>query len=572
MKRLLPLLLVAATNLSAQPWSQWGGTADHHSSTPAIGRYLGRIEAEIVLDPNAEAMEAQAAGNLLAHYPVPIVDGDDVFVVKKSGPFTSAQTRETQTWNVVAMRRANGVLADQWTYPTDWKPVPFGSASWEPVYHPAITADALFAPGAGGTIDKIRRSDGTRIARYNPFGAIVDATIFVTGPPAIDAAGNVYYNAMQFTASTPWANDPPNSWLVRVAADGTITKATFTSLTPNAPRANDQCRTTFAADITPWPPSRDAVAPSARCGAQRPGMNVAPAIAPDGTVYTISRAHLNDRWGYLVAANANLTPKWAASLRNRFHDGCGVSLPSNGTLGGCRDGSNSGVDPADNESGSGRVNDNATSSPVVAPDGNILYGSYTRYNYSQGHLMMFGPTGNFINSYGWGWDLTPAIYPHDGTYSIVLKENHYSTGSYCNDVWCPNDRTLNTPWDPEWYFITQLNAALEPEWKFQSRNTQSCVRRPDGSVLCFDTNPHGFEWCVNAVAVDSRGTVYATSEDGNLYAIGQGGFEAGRIFLRLALGAAYTPTSIGSDGRIYTQNDGNLFIIDETPRRRVVKR
>jgi outer membrane protein assembly factor BamB len=91
-------------------------------------------------------------------------------------------------------------------------------------------------------------------------------------------------------------------------------------------------------------------------------------------------------------------------------------------------------------------------------------------------------------------------------------------------------------------------------------------------VQCFDSHPNGFEWCVNAVAVDSRGVVYATSEDGNLYAVNQGGTLAGRIFLRLALGAAYTPTSIGPDGRIYTQNDGSLFIIDETPKRRIVKR
>jgi hypothetical protein len=31
--------------------------------------------------------------------------------------------------------------------------------------------------------------------------------------------------------------------------------------------------------------------------------------------------------------------------------------------------------------------------------------------------------------------------------------------------------------------------------------------------------------------------------------------------LKLALDAAYTPLSIGSDGKIYTQNDGHLFVI-----------
>ena len=70
-------------------------------------------------------------------------------------------------------------------------------------------------------------------------------------------------------------------------------------------------------------------------------------------------------------------------------------IPPNGTPGGCRSGAFTGVDPADNQPGSGRVSDNGTSSPVVAPDGRIFYGSYTRYNYSQGHLMSFNPDGTF---------------------------------------------------------------------------------------------------------------------------------------------------------------------------------
>jgi outer membrane protein assembly factor BamB len=60
-----------------------------------------------------------------------------------------------------------------------------------------------------------------------------------------------------------------------------------------------------------------------------------------------------------------------------------------------------------------------------------------------------------------------------------------------------------------------------------------------------------------------NGVIYANSEDGNLYAIAQGGMEKQRIFMLLALGAAYTPLSIGPDGRIYTQTAGHLFVIGE---------
>ena len=80
--------------------------------------------------------------------------------------------------------------------------------------------------------------------------------------------------------------------------------------------------------------------------------------------------------------------------------------------------------------------------------------------------------------------------------------------------------------------------------------------------------PHGvkgrysfFEWCVNAPAVDVNGTVFSNSEDGNLYEIDRNGNLVNIVFTQLAIGAAYTPLSIGPDGRVYTQNDGRMFVI-----------
>jgi hypothetical protein len=56
------------------------------------------------------------------------------------------------------------------------------------------------------------------------------------------------------------------------------------------------------------------------------------------------------------------------------------------------------------------------------------------------------------------------------------------------------------------------------------------------------------------------------SEDGNTYELPQGNcgvFTAstGKMFLNSAVGAAYTPLSIGSDGKAYTQNNGQLFVV-----------
>src|SRR2546421_54337 len=54
---------------------------------------------------------------------------------------------------------------------------------------------------------------------------------------------------------------------------------------------------------------------------------------------------------------------------------------------------------------------------------------------------------------------------------------------------------------------------------------------------------------------------YANSEDGNLFAITSNGNLKQKIFQQLAIGAAYTPASIGGDGKLYSQNDGHLYVV-----------
>ena len=391
----------------------------------------------------------------------------------------------------------------------------------------------------------------------------LDPDTFTAGPLTADGAGNIYYNVLKFNHGNPWDADIVNSWLVKVSPNGFIRTATITSLTPGAPGGNDKCLGVFDEAQLPWPPSPFAVPATVKCGTQRAGLNIAPAVAPDGTIYTVSVAHLWSREAYLIAANPDLSPKWRASLRDRLHDGCNVLLPPNGTPNGCRTGAITGVDPAQNRPGAGRVLDDSTSSPVVAPDGSVFYGAYTRYNYAQGHLMKFSSTGQFLAAYRFGWDDTPAVYAHDGTYSVITKDNQYGeTGSYCNDeTFCPSDRTAYNPGYPEAYFITRLNAGLQIESRWQNTNPLSCSRDDHGHVTCVNDHPAGFEFCVNAPAVDRFGNVYNNSEDGNVYVVRPNGTLREHLFLDSALGAAYTPLSIGADGKVYTQNDGHLFVV-----------
>jgi outer membrane protein assembly factor BamB len=534
-------------------WPQWGQNQQHEGFVNVRGQKTSQIIAGLTYDPFASMEQAANFGALAVHYQAPLVEGNDLWMEVKTGAYTGDNSWGTQIWNEAGYEWQNGRLLRKWIFASDWKPEPQVFAEYsEPVFHAVMSRDQIYVPGFGGTLFRLGKSNGSLISRINPFG-VIDPDIYVAGVPSADDAGNVYYNALKLGGL-----ETVDSWLVKVSPSGRASKVRYSKLLGGA--APKTCLTEFSPQDLPWPPSADAVPPSRACGQERPGLNIAPAVAPDGTVYTLSRANLEFRmagsyYSFLIAVNPDLTPKWVASLRGRLNDGCDVLLPQSGTPGGCRLGSRKGVDPAQNTRPAGRVLDASSSSPTILPDGSIIYASYTRYNWYRGHLFKFSAYGQFLASYDFGWDDTLAVYQHNGRYSIIGKDNHYSAGSYCDDfVFCPP-----TPGGP--YYMTQLGPNLNVEWRFQSTNTESCTRNPDGTISCVDDHPFGFEWCINGPAIDADGTVYANSEDGSIYAIAQGGNLRGALFLNSAISAAYTPLSIDQAGRIYAENDGHLLVI-----------
>ncbi len=564
---LVVIFLLAGLPVRAQEWAQWGRNAQHTSATSIVGQAARHILADVVYDPFAAAEKASplAEGELLVHYQVPVLDGNDVFMEFKGGQYTGLEHWQTQTWSERRLVWRDGHLEKRWAFTSDWKPEPIGNGVngpvFEPVFHAALAGPYLYLPGAGGSVLKLDKLSGRLVARVSPFGPL-DPDTYVAGPLTADAAGNVYYNALKLRHGQEWTADVAGAWLVKISPDGKARTATFASLVPGAP-SGDQCLGTFANSQLPWPPAPDAVPPQVPCGSQRPGLNLAPAVAADGTVYTASVAHLSSSTAYVIAVHPDLTPKWATSLRDRFADGCDVLLPPSGSPGGCRPGSHPGVDPAQNRPGAGQIIDDSTASPVVAPDGSVFFGVVTRYNWFQGHMVKLSPAGDVVAYYPFGWDITPGLRAHDGTYSLVTKENRYTdTGSYCDvEAFCPADRTASDPASPAGYFITQLDPGLKVEWRWQNTNTESCARDRKGRITCVDDHPEGFELCVNAPAIDGEGQIYANAEDGYLYVLRPDGTLRDHLFLDTALGAAYTPVSLGGDGRIYTQNDGHLFVV-----------
>jgi hypothetical protein len=587
---------VGSQNASNAPfWPQWGANPQHSGMVAATGQPLNNTLANFAYDPFVDQEKAEntpffGEPTLTVHEQAPIVDGTDTYMVMKKGDYNSCSpvgqwedggdcgpnSWNSMIWTEQRFSWVNNQLVEVWNFGSDWVPEPNatdfsqgfpGLQGWEPVFHPVAANNFLYVPGAAGTVWKVDKNTGISASLINPFVAnagVTAANTFVSGPLTADANGNIYYDVIQLNITgNPWGqNDVAGAWLVKIAPDDSFITATFASITPGAPAGTSlTCPGTFGNQspqpALPWPPAPDAVAPffSPACGSQRPGINVAPAVSADGaTVYTVSRAHFDNLASYLLAVNtADLSPKWQASLQSRLSDGCGVLLPiaAQGVTNepnSCLFGTTVGVDPTTNTPGSGRVIDQASSSPTVLPDASVVFGALDNYNFSRGHLFRFDSLGNYVGAYGFGWDSTPGVWAHDNTFSVVIKDNHYPSTSYCN---IDSPVCASTPAGP--YYITQLDANFNIQWQFQSTT--------------MDTNhPNGFEWCINMPAIDMLGNVYVNSEDGNVYELPQsnsGIFTAptGKMFLNSAIGAAYTPISIGPDGKLYTQNNGQLFVV-----------
>ncbi len=567
----------APPDLSAQMkcnWTQWAQGAAHQGQACVPGQAPDRLLARLSYDPLSGVETADTPGDqgpeLVVHYATPLLVDDDVYVVVKGGPyvpcdpvgsfslpdggvFCGPNARDTLSWSVKALKWNGDQLAEQWTYKTDWKPVLADLAPWEPPLQPAVAGDYLWVPGAGGTLDQVERATGKRKKRVDPFN---DKNFHAVSGVAAGPHGDLYYAALKLDPADAFASS--EGQLVHVTYNGDASHAKYDDLVPGAPKASDVCFGVFRQppEVAPFPPVDDAgvfkAPPRGQCGGQRPAVSAVPAIGPDGTVYVVSRAHLNSRYGYLVAVSGELKPKWAASLRDRLQDGCGVLVPADATnnpdggwgdVGPCRVGATMGVDPSTNQPPVARIDDTSSSSPVVLPDGTVLYGAYTYYNTDRGHLMHFSASGDYLGNFDFGWDVTPAAWSHDGTYSVVVKDNRYFE------------------WDGDAgsFYVTRLDKDLKPEWRFKNTNTMSCEE--DGG--CVDDHPAGFEWCINAPAIDSNGNVFGNAEDGNLYVIGPDGLEKAHRFLKLAIGASYTPLALDPRGRIYALNGGDLFVLGQ---------
>src|SRR5262249_54040823 len=251
----LGLISLSATALG-QGWPQWGQNPQHSGFISVLGQSPNRKLANLIYDPFVAQEQAENFGEPLAHYQAPLTDGQDVFMEFISGKYVSCDPPGSytpfpcgndnwfnQVWNEKRLHWEGGQLVEKWSFTSDWKPEPDatgGLFGWQPVFHGVLTDDAVWVPGAGGTVFKLNRGAGKVMGRFNPFGNTIATNIFVSSPLAADEAGNVYYNVLKLNITNdpntndPWAIGPnfdgnnvtdiPDAWLVKISNDGTIRK------------------------------------------------------------------------------------------------------------------------------------------------------------------------------------------------------------------------------------------------------------------------------------------------------------------------------------------------------------
>lgn len=482
-------------------WLGYGRDAQHSAlgSSIAEGGVAAQDLGHIIWETKVDLVQA-SSGEI--HYGSPLISSHNTVVLP-------VKTQLAGSFRVEARAGSDGSLL--WSTPSDYI---LPAHRWTPSFGATLTkSNRMYMPGAGGKIiyrDNIDTNTGTvhtlvfyGASVYAAAPASFDSSVFINTPISADSNGTVYFG-FRVTGTNPAGL---LSGFARISSDGV---STFV-LAKNA------------AGLT---------------GAVDTAMNSAPGLSRDGkTLYVSVRAssaafQLGE--GYLLALDsATLETKNKVRLLD----------PSNQM-------------PA-------YISDDATSSPVIGPDGDVYYGvletSIPDHN-DRGWLLHFDGSLSISKIPGsFGWDDTPSIVPasivasYNGTsiYLILSKYNNYadfSTGDGKNKlaILDPNqtqaDAIFGTPVMKE--VITLLGV------------TSDMTSHPDkpGSVK---------EWCINTAAVDPiTKSVFANSEDGTLYRWDLStGLISQKIWLDSGYGQAYTPTALGPDGTVYSVNNGVLFAI-----------
>jgi hypothetical protein len=436
-----------------------------------------------------------------AHYGAPLITADNTLITPVMISLSAFQ--------ISAFDGASG--AGKYTLATDFIQPPY---NWIPEYQPCLVGNRLYYAGAGGTIyyvDNANTSTPTAptqlcfygLSNYqaNPGG--FNGTVFVDTPITADSAGNIYFG-FRVSGTAPIPLNTSKSGYAKVTPAGAGTYVLVDAMTSDA-------------------------------NINRDSHNAAPALSNDeSTLYVVAGNTSTRYYAYLVALNtADLSTKSEVFLRD----------PRNGNPGG--------------------LLDDGTSSPMVAPDGDVFMGVFGNpYNGSRGFLGHYSGDLSVTKPYGgFGWDYTAGIVPasmvpsYHGTssYLVFCKYNNY-TGTGVDDGDGVNRVAVLDP--------NALQTDIHPSSSGLQimREVQTMIGpTPDQFNPSVPNAVH--EMCVNATCVNqATNSVFFNSEDGHAY---RWNLATNQMTQGLALtpgfGEPYVPSVIGPDGTVFTLNGGLLF-------------
>jgi hypothetical protein len=415
-----------------------------------------------------------------SHYGAPLITASNTVIVPTVISGIVGQT-STVRYSIKAFEGGTGRL--KYTLTNDYSPPSQFSDSlkWWPVYQPVLVASPsalrLYYPGAGGTVYYVENPDSD-----TPSPPV--QVCFYT-----NLAG-YYSNAAAFNArlsvSTPLTAGTNGE--IYFACRGSVPP--LTNSTDGFARINADGNGTYVLGATNGRFSQ---------------MNCAPALSNDGsTVYVVAALNLSGPGRYLLGRDSTtLATKYVRSL-------------------------------------GGPLENSATSSPTVGPDGDVYFAAGELYHAS-GDLATLKVTGAF------GWDYTEAVVPSNVVPSYTGPSSYLLFSKY-------ND-----------YATRNRIALLDPNVSQYSATFGGTAMREVLTALSPTGSGAGTEWCINTAAVNPIGScVFAPNEDGRLY---RWDLAANSLSEAIALNGGfyepYVPTGIGPDGAIYTINGSTLYAIGQ---------
>ena len=477
------------------PWRGFAGDAQHKAQGAVPTQPLAQVRWRTGVDL---APPYSSSGSLLAHYGSPVISARNTVIVP-------VKLRSDGGFRFEARRGSNGELL--WSHDSDYRQP---AHDWVPTVNPCISAaNRVFMPRAGGRL--LVRSDADSLAATSTdavfYGAAIhaaaaalyDDVVRIHTPLTADAAGNVYFGFVVTGANSAGLV----SGIARIAADGSGL----------------------------WV---GAAVAAGDAGIGQVAMNNAPALSNDGnTLY--------------VAVNASPVP--GARQLGRLLALNSTTLATRASI--------ALIDPA--SATAAWVNDNASSSPTVGPDGDVFYGvleANAPAHQFRGWLLHFDSALAAAKTPGsFGWDTTPSVVPasavpqytRPSTYLLATKYNsYYGAGG--------DGQNRIALLDPN---QAQPDAIIAGVGVMREVLTQLGPTPDPGTYGGVK------EWCINTMAVDAATrSILVNNEDGFLY---RWDLPSNRLveplMLSSGLAAAYTPTAIGPDGAVYAINNAVLFSV-----------